>query len=209
MPSLASVQANLPELSSWSALRDTLTKFKPDELAGKGRETVPHVTICYGLIPGAVSLDDVRSALHNLPPFRITFGKMNCFEGVEGGTQDVVYVEVEAGTPAFADSGLYQARARLESLQRDPKTYRDYVPHLTLAYVKRGLGPKWKGNVSDLTGEHIMVDVLNYSTPGYKLEGQHEITLSRSLDLAAYYSAQAQATRSPLLEPFLHAQDRA
>ena len=178
--------------------------ISPGILAGQGYETDPHVTVMYG-ISDLVLVQQVRDALMDLPPFRVKFGKTGCFESVEGGTCDVVWVGVSDSPGA---GGLYALRKRLlpfvdpakggkYGLYTGPRTTEDvepvdsgqggneeegpkqdsrpYVPHITLAYVQLGSGKQFRGQWNELEGKEFTVSSIVLSL---KNGSQHEIPLT-------------------------------
>lgn len=115
----------------------------PDEdLAADGREADPHVTVKYGLHtpdPGAV-----RRVVQGFGPVTVTLGRTAYFAGGDASIQrggdayDVVYVEV------LGDDVRFLNKLVSDSLPHTD-THPEYVPHVTLAYVRPGLGEKYAG----------------------------------------------------------------
>lgn len=126
--SYASVQINLPDepfLSLGATVAD-------EDLADSGRETHPHVTVKWGL--HGDDPEEVRALLDGAAPIDFSFGNINHFPG-DGF--DVVYVE--AISPRLA-----ALNARITEALPSEQTH-EYVPHVTLAYVKPGLGAGYDG----------------------------------------------------------------
>lgn len=114
-------------------LRDkvlALAKQVPDEmLAEKGREDQPHCTILYGITENYPSfVADLLSRFKR--PIRFGLGRVSVFEQDE---YDVLKVDVASPDLLFLNALL---RANLENEQE----FKQYVPHATLAYVKKGQG---------------------------------------------------------------------
>ncbi len=116
-----------------SALLELAATIPEDDLAELGRETVPHVTVLYGLEDD--DPEPVRDVVRRHGPVRMRLIEAACFEAVEGGTCDAVMVAVEDV------GGLRELRAKLQGLPHAAPRF-PYVPHLTLAYVKLGRGPE-------------------------------------------------------------------
>ena len=106
-----------------------------EDLAPKGRETEPHVTVRWGLHQDSAP----RALLEQWAPITMTFGQTSVFEGEEF---DVIKVDV-------VSPQLLALNAELASLP-NTETHK-YSPHATLAYVKPGLGRKYSG-MTDLDG---------------------------------------------------------
>ena len=154
---LASTQINTPEPTK-TRLLQLGGMIAEDDLAEKGREDEPHVTIRYGF-----TIDDPIDALvilQDFPPVKLTLGATNIFpakedESQRGGAQyDVVYVEVDS--PDLMK--MNEALASLPHIDTFPK----YIPHICLAYVKPGLGGKYASN-HDLQGLEVVVDEAIFS----------------------------------------------
>lgn len=159
----------------------------PDEvLDEKGRETTPHVTIKFGLDP-AVTADQVREVLANSDSIRellergatLTLGKTAIFESEEGSHAngaDVVYVEVDSDDLKLLNKTISEALPVSD-------THPDYVPHITLAYVKKGEGQKYAGDET-LAGTVVTFSAIQYS------DTEGEMT---EIELAAAVASRAAA----------------
>lgn len=79
------------------------------------------------------SADDVVKLLAGAGPARLRLGKVSHFPG---DTHDVVYVEVESPDADRLHGTLANSLVHVQ-------THPNYVKHVTLAYVKPGLGPVW------------------------------------------------------------------
>jgi 2'-5' RNA ligase len=111
-----------------------------------GRETEPHITVRYGLDTNDPAR--LRKAFEGFGPIRATMGKVSIFETDK---YDVVKVDIESPELVKANKLVGQA-------EKVPgETHKDYKPHATIAYVKKGEGKKYVGNTA-LEGEEITVD---------------------------------------------------
>jgi 2'-5' RNA ligase len=129
------VGLNLPGWNNFT------NKFIADEdIAGDGRETECHTTILYGFLP-EVTIEDVKTLLLPLNQIYVTLTQINCFTG--NSNYDVV--KFEAASPL-----LNQMNTILKTLP-NKTTFPSYNPHVTIGYVKPGLGDKYIRNIKPIT----------------------------------------------------------
>lgn len=115
-----------------------------------GREYEPHITVLYGLLTDED--DQVRHLLRDEGPIAVRIGKTTYFESQN---HDVVVIEVES-------TGLHALHDRLRDACPNDYAFPEYRPHITLAYVKPGLGQQYAG-MADLEGAVIGFDELTFS----------------------------------------------
>lgn len=144
----ASTQINLPDVLGHRVKVAGLSLMPRLEL-----ETIPHVTVLYGL--ESDDPEPVREIARGIPGFEVRIGHVGCFEGVEGGTADAVFLHAQG-------VGLEVLRQRLEQLPRLDQQ-RAYVPHITLAYVPLGTGKQWEGRNLPVTGERFIAREFIFS----------------------------------------------
>lgn len=99
-----------------------------DGVNGREKYRDAHVTLLYGLHKH-VSLDDVKEAVLDIPVRTVIASKVSCFEG---GDCDVIKFEMD-----------YEFFKKMnKSLKKLPhtQTFPKYIPHMTIAYVKKGRG---------------------------------------------------------------------
>jgi len=113
----------------------TLAKFQEridkNDLDTKGLETDPHITLLYGLQP-EVTEQQVKEKLKPINFSSVSLFNVSIFEG----PADVLKFDVEES------GGVYEANKALCEL---PYTsdFPDYHPHVTIAFIKKGLGKKY------------------------------------------------------------------
>lgn len=163
----ASTQYNLPPRAS-RRVGKLAAMIEDEDLAGDGREDTPHVTVRYGLLS-----DEPAKALAlatRLGPVHATLGEVKVFSAATNtvsddssaglvtptGQPDVVYIEVDAPLLHKLNRQLKQAYSHVEK-------YREYRPHVTLAYVKPGQGAKYAGPCT-LTGLSFDLHDFVFST---------------------------------------------
>jgi 2'-5' RNA ligase len=148
----SSTQVDLPSADAQAI--GALAKSIPDaDLAADGRETDPHVTVKFGL--HTADVEDVRRVLAGEPPITLTFGKTSIFPAKEGADYDVVKVDVDS-------PDLHRLNDKIGEALEHTDTHPNYKPHVTLAYVKPGLGQKYVGR-TDLAGRTITLDAVAFS----------------------------------------------
>jgi len=145
----SSTQFDLPKDLA-DATRAASMKIPDADLAEDGRETNPHIILKYGLHTG--DPEAVRAAIGDAGPVEVKLGKTSVFKGEKA---DVVKAEVEG--PA-----LHALNQRIADALPHTDTHPTYQPHVTLAYVKPGLGEKYAG-MRDLEGKTIRLDRVTFS----------------------------------------------
>ena len=125
-------QIDLPEiearLNEWKKSNLGETMIAKDERR-------PHVTLVYGL--DKRDMDGVTQAAQDFNrPIRLSLGALNFFDAPD---YDVLYIEV-------VSESIMELRRQLAELPNTrPPTHADYVPHLTVAYLKKGMAGRFKG----------------------------------------------------------------
>ena len=101
-----------------------------------GREDESHITIKYGFTKDLNELE-LRKILKDQPPFLVELNELNKFEN---DMFDVVILKAES-------SVLRELNRRCNDYPHED-TYRNYNPHMTLAYVRKGEFPHVKENLN-------------------------------------------------------------
>lgn len=96
-----------------------------------GREQHPHVTIKYGLVQSYTE-DQIRQLLRQVTPFDIQVRGISIFENEKF---DVVKFDVDGPE-------LRKLNEIFSSLPNHDE-YPTYNPHMTIAYVKKGMGKRF------------------------------------------------------------------
>lgn len=142
----ASTQFNLP--AAHQAGFFALTQMIADEdLTADGRETEPHITVKYGLMPDTLAA--VAQVTDRTEPFYLEFGEVGFFSNPEF---DVVRVEVVSPELMALHDAIQKAAPHVT-------THPIYQPHLTLAYVKPGEGWKYEA-LSNARGDLLIARIL-------------------------------------------------
>jgi 2'-5' RNA ligase len=121
------------------------------DLAADGREDDIHATVLYGLHDD-VAEADVFEVLSHFRPVRLKLGAVSVFAN---GEHDVIKIEVESDA----------IRRMNNALRRLPYTskWSEYKPHVTIAYVKPGLGALYALRFGQL-GAKVTCPTAVYST---------------------------------------------
>lgn len=129
-----------------------LARSIPDaDLSSDGREKESHVTVKWGLHFQTPSMR-LRAALKDFGPVELTLGKTSLFENADG---DVLKVEVDS-------PDLHRLNKLISRVVPTHSTHPTYIPHATIAYLKRGRGKKYAGDKS-VAGTKIHVDSVTFS----------------------------------------------
>jgi 2'-5' RNA ligase len=117
----------------------------------KGRENEIHVTALYGLRDKKP--DKVKEVLKDQKSVKLKLGKISAF--IDNGEYDVIKIDVNS-------PNLHKLHKLLKSLPHCD-SHPKYIPHVTLAYVKKGKGKRIIGN-GIFDGEIIESDKLTFNS---------------------------------------------
>ena len=116
-----------------------------------GREMHPHVTILYGIED--VSEERAKQILTGLnKKINIQLGKISMFNNPQF---DVLKIEVKS-------QDLMQLNKLLTKSVKYTNDHPDYIPHLTLAYLKKGQAAQYVGD-DRFEGMNLQLDTIAYS----------------------------------------------
>lgn len=164
LPEKCSTQVNLPESIAKHIIQ--LSKLVSDEhLHEYGRENEPHVTALYGITPTPSAMAETMAAIKECGKQNITvkFGDLSKFSNPEF---DVLKFEM-------ISEDLRQLNSHLRNRVDFQNDYPDYNPHLTIAYVKPGMGDFYIQKMKDvignrLSGKSIKFDTVMFSDINHK-----------------------------------------
>ncbi len=153
-----STQIDLPADVA-SIIRRMASEIPSEDLVRK--EFVPHITLLYGL--HGSDPQAVKTLLASESPVNIRFGKTEVFHAnkqvpTSPDDYDVVYVKV-------LSPDLRRLNRKLRNHLPHTATHPKYVPHATVAYVKKGKGYKYAGR-SDLENQTWTIDAVRFSQRG-------------------------------------------
>lgn len=118
-----------------------------------GRESEPHITVLYGL--DTTNEAEVKGLVQSAKPIEVELGEVSQFDTNED--YDVLKVDV-------VSNQLSELNAKLDKVLATPgKTFDEYQPHVTIAYVKKGSGQKYVGDTR-FKGQKITLNNLTFSS---------------------------------------------
>ncbi len=164
----SSTQVNFPEKAATliktygNKIPDKDLYIDPDD-PSYGREDEPHITVRYGM--ETVDVKDIAPAFEGLPPIKVKAGKVSIFEADD---YDVVKIDIESPDLLAANKKVG------DTVSLPGETFKDYKPHATIAYVKKGEGQKYVGD-TNLEGQEFTIDKITFSGKDGNL---HEIPLT-------------------------------
>lgn len=148
----STTQINLPENLS-DLIKAFAAAIPNEDLAEDGREDDIHLTLKYGL--HTEDSEEVKTVLSEVESVQLILGKTNCFFGED---HDVLWVGIKnAEWPNEVNSII----SELEHTD----TQVNYTPHVTVAYLKPGLGSKYTDNFfiegKSFTAEEVEFNSFN------------------------------------------------
>ena len=138
--------------------------YTEDKNGGYGLETEPHCTLLYGLHE-EVELEDVKNVLDN-----IVFGYCRIHNPSLFENEKFDVLKFDVGYTHRGGAFLHNANRLLNTLP-NTQTYPDYHPHMTVAYLKPGMGKKYVESLGGVPAFIYKPTHLVYSQPdGTKTE---------------------------------------
>ncbi|HRT84923.1 MAG TPA: 2'-5' RNA ligase family protein [Bacteroidales bacterium] len=136
-------------------ITDDMLFFDPQEPDDYGREKDPHITIKFGLTQ-SYKPEQMAEFLKGTKPFFIRITGMDIFQNPKF---DVVKMNVEG-------EKLNRLRQIFDQLPNADK-YKVYHPHMTLAYLRPGLGSRFQNrNIGKFA--KVLIQRIVYSDRGKK-----------------------------------------
>ena len=139
-------------IDNWKKIIDSIG-IANEDLTSDGIENEPHVTILYGFDIDKVSKSDIKKELDKLEinPIEIEIDKTSIFKNDE---YDVVKFDVK-------NSELSRLNKYFKEHFPYETDFPKYHPHMTIAYVKSGMGKKY--NNIEIKDTILNADKLVYS----------------------------------------------
>lgn len=98
-------------------------------------------------------IKQLQSVLKDHQPITVTLGNTGVFEQDD---KDVVYIEV-------LGNELHHLHHSLKEALPNTQTFPNYKPHITIAYVKPGLGKQYANKLNTLKGREVTLNALTFS----------------------------------------------
>lgn len=156
----ASTQVNLEGDVAEQILALGASLIQEEALAENGRETDVHATVKFGIDP-SITPEQVAAVVQAIKPWvsgSMTLGVtaiIETDEGSHGNGADVVYVTVDSVDLEILNAAISEAFPVTD-------THPEYIPRITLAYVKKGDGQKFAGDET-LAGTEVTFTSIWYS----------------------------------------------
>jgi 2'-5' RNA ligase len=146
----SSTQVNLPDDAA-ELVRQIGRRIDPADLTKDGCEDTPHVTVRYGLWDGSPA--NAIPLIQSAGSLKYTLGDITLFENDEF---DVLKISVDS-------PDLTALNEKLKALDHTD-TYPGYHPHVTIAYLKPGMGKKYVPAPHALWGKTFISNVVLFSS---------------------------------------------
>lgn len=142
--------SNVQSHATLNLIKQIQESIDPEDLAEKGLEDEPHITVKYGLHSN--DPNQVQQAINDWQlqrghkPIRVKLGKLSIFPADEnksqrgGSSYDVLKIDVNS-------PDLYSLNRFLGQKLDHTDTFPKYIPHITIGYLLPGLGKKYSGDV--------------------------------------------------------------
>jgi 2'-5' RNA ligase len=151
------------KIPDWNKLIHRLVRVEDiydDETGDYGFEEDPHITLLYGIHDDKlIDKSIIYNKIENISEMKIIVKEINIFSN-DDSPYDVVKFDI---TPT---KKLLSLRKEFEEDLPNTQSFPDYHPHVTIAYVKKGKGNKYKRILKK--GIKFTFDRGVYSTPDYR-----------------------------------------
>jgi len=145
---------NFPEINKFHNQIDSNDLYIDEEDPSYGLEKEPHCTLLYGLHNGVTTEDIESSIIDN--HFKQSFIGYNISLFDTNPEYDVLKLDV---SPKRKGSAILRKTNKLLSSLPHEESPHDFHPHMTIAYLKKGMGQKYvekfKGTQFDLEPSYI------------------------------------------------------
>lgn len=118
------------------------------DLVGDGFEEDIHTTLKYGL--HSHDPFEFREIIESHEPIEIILREISIFENDK---EDVVKISVDS-------SELIDLNKKISSIFKNTNTHSEYIPHVTIGYVKAGVGKQFVGNKSFYNRKVILEKII-------------------------------------------------
>lgn len=133
--------------SVWSKIQGIVD---PSDIADDGIEDMPHITLLANIVDSPENINIVKNFAGNIKPIEVTLNKLGLFEN----DVDVLKFDI------LSDE-LFEVNEKIADLLAWDDLYGIYRPHMTVAYLKKGLGKKYLGK--EILSDSLLMTTLLYS----------------------------------------------
>jgi hypothetical protein len=125
------------DIPNWNNVTDVIAEDDVYTEPTYGLEDQPHITLLFGLHDDEVNVDDLKKVIRNHAnkPITVQAKGISTFQN-ENAPYDVVKFDIEGDV-------LHKINKELKNYPHTTN-FPDYHPHMTVAYVKKGMGPKYE-----------------------------------------------------------------
>lgn len=125
-----------------------------------GFEDNPHITLLWGIHDDAIiDKSIIYNMIAEIPTLKFSVNEINIFSN-DDSPYDVVKFDIKP------TKKLLDLREQFESDLPNTQTFPDYNPHMTIAYVKKGMGAKYRRILKKALKFKFTQGV--YSDPNYR-----------------------------------------
>lgn len=128
------------QIKNWNKITSVIKKEDVYDEPGFGIENSPHVTILYGFINERTNPDDVKKFVEDFVGNNKISIKLIDMSIFESDKFDVLKFGIES-------EGLVKLNKALSKNFEYTSDFPEYVPHMTISYLLRGKGDKYKKNI--------------------------------------------------------------
>lgn len=146
---------------NFSEIEEIQKQIDPDDLTEDGLETEPHISLLYGIHDGGNHKKLSSSEISKL----LNISK-------EALNDDIILTKISMFDNKDYDVLKFDVKSSLlgdinKKLAKFPHTnsFPDYVPHVTIAYLKKGTGEKYIQKFKDIKNLRVASEKIVYSRP--------------------------------------------
>lgn len=166
---------NIP---NWSKIVGLINQEDVYNEPGFGIEDEPHVTALFGFHDNEVELDDIKKLSKRIivRPLPVKVIGISVFSS-DDKPYDVVKLDIES-------KELNKLNKRMQKFP-NTSSFKDYHPHMTIAYVKKGLGPKYIREFKNkffVTGDKMVYSHPDKTKDTWSLIKKNTIKIQNGID---------------------------
>lgn len=165
------------DIPNWKNVTDIISEEDIYDEPTYGIETDPHVTLLFGLHDDEVEVEDLKRAVRKYAnkPIKVQASGISSFQN-ENAPYDVIKFDIEGDV-------LHKINKELKNYPHT-SSFPDYHPHMTIAYVKKGKGPKYEKTFEkplNLTGSKIVYSKPDKTTVDWNLIKKNILKIQKDI----------------------------